>query len=133
MYWVYSIVWPCVPHSHQQVARSGLVYVGNREPALDVVGVQGIQVARFVADVHESDGLRRGGLRVQFNELMVVDFEKGLGDAIPLFHGEELVEAELEVEGASGLQVGDAEGDVRDPGLVGRLRPAGRSAEKGKD
>ena len=110
-------------HGHQHVAGSGFAHVRNREPAFDVVGVERLQAARFVADVHQSDGFGRAGARVQFDELMVVDFEERFGGPVPLLHLKELVEPQLVVEGARGREIRDAEGDVSDSALVRRLRP----------
>ncbi len=81
---------------------------------INVVGVDGVEVSAFEAEVQEAWFGILVGNRVELDELVVVDLDEGLVRNIVLAEVERLLKAELLVEGDRGGEVVDTDGDVGD-------------------
>lgn len=114
-------------NDHQHIAGAGFADGRGFQVALGVLGIQGVQVAGQVADVHQAAGL--GITRVQFDELEIVEFDEGFGGLAVSGHLEGLLEAELLVKRARRGHVGNAKGDMRDAAQRRGLRPRKRGQE----
>ncbi len=95
--------------------------------------MKGVEVADLIADVHPAERLRGIGLRIQLDELAVVDLDEDLGGLAAVGHGKSLFVAELAEEGNFAIEVADAKGNVRDADDAGigrgRLRDGSRRAD----
>ena len=69
--------------------------------------------------MHEADFLPRLLLRIHLNKLAVVYFEERFRDGSIFARQEGLLKAKLLVEVVGTLEIGDADGDMGDPGKCG--------------
>ena len=108
-----------IVRGRDQVAGGRLAHRRSLEPGGDVVLDQRIEIARLEADVHPAQRLLGVRLRIELDELAVVDLDEDFRGLAGVGDGEGLFVAELAEERDLAIEVADAEGDVRDTGDTG--------------
>ena len=112
-----------IVHGGEHVAGAGFAHGRGLEAVGDEHGVERVDVAGLVADVHPAQLLRGVGLGIDLKELAAVDLDKNLsGFAGSIGKSEGLLIAKLLKEGDFLVEVADAIGDVRDAVDDGLLR-----------
>jgi hypothetical protein len=99
-------------HGEEEIPGTGFSDLGGREPAALIEIAESKDIFGFKADVKEADGV--GGLEpgIELDELTVVDLDEGLGGDSVFFDDESFLKAELCIESAGGVEIGDTNGDV---------------------
>ena len=119
------LLWP--HHGKQQIAGAGFPHRNRREAPFDVNVIERLDLPGFKANVQETDWFGRLPLRIELNELTIIDLEERLRRRCSLGPSECLLIAELRVEVAGLVEIGHAEGRMSNAGQIrfGRRRLLG--------
>ena len=119
-------------HRRDQIAGAGFSDLNRLEAMGAKGGDERVNVVGFVTDVHPAKRLRGVGLRIDLDELAVVDLDEDLrGFSGGIGEAEGLLVAELLEEGDFFVEIAGAIGNVGDAGNLADLRgTASRSRRK---